>query len=51
MDRLSITPTRSLINQAIFGQNEPLRLVVGWPRYVSIGVKCISQGHYDTLTS
>ena len=43
MDRLSTTPTRSLIRHAILSQTGTPRWEDAWPVYGSISVKCFSQ--------
>ena len=45
------TPIRSWIRHAIFSQTAQHDWYITWPRYGSLGSKCFSQGHNDTLPS
>ena len=46
---LSTMPTRILIRYALFSKSGPPRRVDYLVRYGSTGVKCLAQGHNDTL--
>ena len=50
MDRLSTTPTQSLIRQAMFNLLD-WAIMMGGLLGPGIAVKCLSQGHNDTLPS
>ena len=50
MDRLSTTPTLSLIRQAMFNQLD-WATMMGRLLGPGIGVKCLFQGHNNTLLS